>query len=241
MKFLTNLNLISVLTIVNQNNTKEIKNLWEINPDVFKILELLGVVKIISSDSELKIELTTLGSSILTNDQLFSSLREQDDKLNSISKDLQRIKSSLSAISFDVIRNQSLDQSNAYDSDLLVPKSQPLKPIPQNSGNQSISINSSNAIFASNFEEFKQYIRSIQENLDSAELQIQKNIIMNIKKSYAKLIDYIQTNNYQEFGFQSFLLIDAIFIFILQIFNQKDPNLLNKSLEKKYNQLNNIT
>ena len=167
-------------------------------------------------------------------------MREQDDKLNSISKDLQRIKSSLSAISFDVIRNQSLDQSNAYDSDLLVPKSLPLKPIPQNSGNQSISINSSNAIFASNFEEFKQYIRSIQENLDSAELQIQKNIIMNIKKSYAKLIDYIQTNNYQEFGFQSFLLIDAIFIFILQIFNQKDPNLLNQSLEKKYNLLKNL-
>ena len=63
---------------------------------------------------------------------------------------------------------------------------------------------------------------------------------MSIKKSYAKLIEYIQSENYQEFGFQAFILVDSVFILTLQIFNQKDPNSLNQSLEKKYFLLKNL-
>ena len=50
----------------------------------------------------------------------------------------------------------------------------------------------------------------------------------------------MQGGNFQDFGIESFLLVDALFIFLLKIFNQKDPSILSLSLEKKYILLKNL-
>lgn len=237
---MSNLNLIDVLITIQQNKLPELRTIWDQNSDIFRTLEILKVIVIISSDSNLKIELTPLGLSILSNNNMIESMKLQEDKLNSISADLQRIKSSLAAISLDDIRSGSFAEDNPYRSDFLFPKNQGSNSVSEKENSISDTTSSAKTISSTNFEEFTTYIQERIEDLDPSEVKIQKKSLKKIKGNYAKLFENLQQEQYQEFGLEAFLLLDSIFIFLLLIFGEKNPKILTQSLEKKYNLVKNL-
>ena len=234
MILLDNLNLIDLLYIIRQNKLSELRSLWDQNSDIFKTLETLKVITIISSDSNLKIELTPIGSSIQSNDEIVQSMKTQEVKLNTIQLDLQRIKSSLSAISLDVLRSKGIVEENPYPYDFLIPKDQGLNSVSEKKKLVSNPDEPVSLTAVTNFEEFKSYVQEKRENLKPSDLQVQKRALKRIKNTYSKIFEYLQFENYQEFGMESFILLDSIFIFLLQFFDQRDPNILTLPLEKKY-------
>ena len=221
MNFLTSVDLLSFLNLVKQNNLAEIKNILSDYPEILKILELLGVLSIISSDLPLNIELTPLGSIILSNEDIKSSLQEHDKMLHSISTDIQRIKSSLSTISLDVVRSQGLAQDSTYGSDFLLEKEQNFKRDSSIKQPESNSSNFSNRIKSINIDDLRTYVSEVQENLSPQELNQLNRSINRIKSTYGNTTSFIQQGKFQEFGIESFLVIDSIFIVLLKIFNQK--------------------
>lgn len=234
VNLLTKINLVSLLELIKSEKFDELKQFSDDNPYVLQTLELLDVIVIISSDDVVKVSLTSLGSSILLHYDLQNSLKQQDSKLTTISTDLQRIKSSLSAISLDVIRSGGLAQENPYDSDFLLKKNEPFQGRKSSRGSKEANGQTSKISSSATLEDFKEYIDEEYQNMPPEEVQRLQKILNRIKKSYTKVMNHFQESEYQDFGLESFILVDSIFIFLLQFLEQKDPEILNKSLEQKY-------
>ena len=116
------MNLISLLECIQNNNLTQIRDLLSKQQGILENLETLGVLSVTSSDNPLKISLTPLGESILSSNQILSILKLHDTVLHSITSDLQRIKTSLSAISLDVIRNQTIEPNSSVINNSLLKK-----------------------------------------------------------------------------------------------------------------------
>lgn len=228
--YLSDVNLISFLDFVKNNNLNEISGITSIYPQILSILTFLDVVTILGSDIEKKVSLTPLGESILDNFQLKNSLNNQDNVLHTISSDIQRIKSSLSAISLDIIRSQGTAQSLNSGSDLLLQPDNNIKDIPQRAGGSKIVPKS---LSNQSIEDFKTFV---QEKIGTSGPEFvntfQKNL-QQIKNNFSKVNTLLHTKNYNEFGFESFILLDSILIFVLKFFEQHNPAVLTLSLEEK--------
>ncbi len=240
MKQVTKLNLLSLLNLIKSEQFEEIQSFLDENNYVLQTLELLDVITIISSKDPLKITLTPLGSSILANETIISSLSQQDSKLNSISADLQRIKSALSAISLDVIRSQGLMDEKSYGSDFLLKKEETFQEHSPPKRSRTSGDSPSRKIPSYSLEELKEYVHEVYQNMEEEDVQLHQRILSRVKNSYSKIVNLLQQAEFQDFGLESFLLIDSILIFMLQFFGQKDPDILNSSLEKKYAILSNL-
>ena len=160
--------------------------------------------------------------------------------MHSISTDIQRIKSSLSAISLDVIRSQGLVQDNPYGSDFLLEKDQNFKKDSSINQTESTSSKVIDPIKSINIDDLRNYISEVREKLSSKELDQFKRSVNKINSIYSNVTSLMQQRDFQEFGIESFLLVDSMLIFLLKIFNQKDLSILSLSLEKKFNLLKNL-
>ena len=234
MNPLSNLNLLSFLDLVSSRKIDEILLIQKQYPSILEILDFLNVISVTSSDSSLKVELTPLGSAILSNAGILETLKNQDVKLSSITSDLQRIKSALSAISLDAIRTQNLDHDGSYGSDLLSRKEENFQNYSKKPVTSSVESKTSKIASVANIEDFKQYaIQKLQETKQE-QLEHQRKSLHRIQNSYNRVLNDIQQKTFQEAGLEAFLVLDSIFIFLLQFFGQKDVTILSSSLEKKY-------
>ena len=237
MNTVSNLNLLSFLNLISSQKIDDIQVIKNQFPSILEILEVLGLISVNSSNSMLKVDLTPLGSAILFNEDILNSLKSQDTKIDSITSDLQRIKSALSALSLDVIRTQNINPDDSFGSGLLSNKENKHENLSNSGINKQINNKSTIISPVSTTEDFKEYVVEKLQTMDQEQLRLQKKSIIRIKNTYARVLNSIQQNEYHEAGLEAFLVLDSIFIFLLQFFDQKDPSILSSPLEKKYNLL----
>ena len=230
------MNLISLLEYIQNHNLTQIQEFLSKHKGILENLETLGVLTVTSSDNPLKISLTPLGESILSSNQILSILKLHDTVLHSITSDLQRIKTSLSAISLDVIRNQTIEPNSSVINNSLLKKD-------TESFSDSKEVSKERlepSITTSNVEQVKSYILELKQTLPENEINHHRYNLNTINKNYKKIIQLMQQKEFHEFGLESYLLMDAMFIFILNLFDTKNPSVLNLPLEKKYRVLKNF-
>lgn len=237
MNNLSDVNLISFLRFVKNSNHDEISSITAKYPELTTILSFLDVITILSSDNKIDFSLTPLGKSILENFEIMNSLENQDKVLRTISSDIQRIKSSLSAISLDIIRSQGPGQSISSSSDFLLQHDNDLKDIPKRSSGSKVV---PQTITGQNIEELKIYVEDKITNLSLESLNTLKKNLQRIKNNFSKVNSLLHDKKYEEFGLESFILVDGILIFLLKFFDQQDPAVLSKSLEEKSNILKDL-
>ena len=234
MIHLTELDLISFLNLVTKQDYDKIATIQTSHPQILTILEALGVITVKGSDDskdKFTILLTNLGQSITTNIELKNSISQQGSVLQTIASDIQRIKSSLSAISLDVIRSQGLMQDESYGSNHLLEKNTDLREVPTARQEGSKLPNEATG---TDLEGLKNYIRETKENLPRETIQAHQRNLKRIKDNYKKISSIMQNKAYEEFGIEAFLLVDALFLFILSFFDQKNQAIMSYTLEKKY-------
>ena len=236
MNNLQNYNLISFLGFIKSNDYDKVKEIISNKVQILEVFEFIEIITIITSDNPLKIELTALGSSLLSKDETKNYWKEQDNILHSITVDLQHIKSSLSAISLDMMRSQEFTQDNSYDSGLLWNKNEVIQDYKNNQSNKNLDLSKLN----STTDEIKAYIVQLKENLSPEELVHLKKTSNLIIKNYNSVNLLLEQNKFYEFGLESYLLIDAIFFFVLRLFNKNEPNIADFSLKKKFQLLKNF-
>lgn len=230
MKYLSDLNLISFLFLIKNEKVSELQAVTSQYPEIIKILKILDVISVLGSDSNNDFALTPLGQSILSNFELKDALSNQDSLLQGISSDIQRIKSSLSAISFDIIRSQGTGQLISPSSDFLFQHNTDVKDIPSKSADSKIT---SKDISSQNIEELRLYIEDKITNLSPESLNTLKKNLQRIKTTFSKVNNLIHEKKYEEFGLESFILLDGMLIFLLKFFDQQDPAVISLSLEEK--------
>ena len=182
------MNLISLLECIQNNNLTQIRVLLSIQQGILENLESLGVLSVTSSDNQLKISLTPLGESILSYNQILSILKHQDTVLHSITTDLQRIKTSLSAISLDVIRNQPLEpNSSVIDGHLLKKDTESFS-----DSKEATKERLEPSITPSNVEQVKSYILKLKQTLSEKEINHHRYNLNTINKNYKNIIQLMQ-------------------------------------------------
>lgn len=246
MNYLSDFTFISLLVLIKNKDFAEITKNPFFTLDFLKTLEYLQVISVLGSNPEINIELTSLGHSILHYEEMknisktvtdqYSSL---NNKINSLSIDIDRIKTSISAISFDLIKSQGVTiQNDLLNSNFGVNKQINFE---KNINNPEIDQNQKSKIVQSlSIEELKKYVSEIKQNLEPNQNKQQNIFLGRIKNNFITIQDLFENKKYQEFSFESFLLIDGILLFILKFFEPENKNYHDLTLESKYDLVRNL-
>ena len=219
------LSLFDILNIIQNSKRNKNDQLAQIDLQIIQSMEKLGLIKIISGNTNSKksFELTSQGQNLLNILKIDDRLDRQDKVLELILDDLSKIKSAFVTSSIHDLGMSDFGGSSSHDFGGTIEKKPHILEKTPSPTEDNIP----------DRENFSEYYAEIISELDDVTINKLKKIIFKIKNDFVRLD--VKSRDKMEFGFESFLLLDSIYnVVLMLIFEDFGPKYIEATLIQKH-------